>query len=327
MSDRSGRANEGKVLVVDDDEATRRLVVKWIEQTGIKCLEAQNGMVALELVEAHFSEIDLMVLDVMMPGINGFEVLRRMHDDPVLKAMPVILLTAHAEEDSDIVQGANLGALDHLGKPFSGPVLRAKVQRAVERRRSEKQLESKLRQAEQLARIDTLTQLGNRQLFLERLREETAYAMRHRTPVCLVLMDLDHFKSVNDTYGHDAGDEVLRHFAKRLSAAVRQEDSAFRYGGEEFVLLLRNSDKSGGRVATERLRTTLRLVPARLIGTKGEGAKGEPAAEVEYFVGFSAGIAVADEGNEFLTERLLSRADEALYRAKEGGRNRDEIAD
>jgi len=134
-------------------------------------------------------------------------------------------------------------------------------------------------------------------------------------------MDLDHFKRVNDTWGHDAGDEVLRHFAKLLSATVRQEDSAFRYGGEEFVLLLRNSDQGGGRVATQRLRTTLQIVPARFVP---KGA--ESSTPIEHFVTFSAGIAVADEKNEFLTERLLSRADEALYRAKEAGRDRDELA-
>jgi two-component system cell cycle response regulator len=304
----------GTVLVVDDDDATRRLVVKWLEGAGLACLQANNGVTALALLRQRATDLDLVVLDVMMPTMGGFDVLKNMRADPELTPIPVILLTAHAEDEADVVRGAALGAIDHLTKPFSGPILKAKVMRAVERRQSERKLAIKLEEAEKLARIDPLTQLGNRQLLRERLREESAYARRHHQPCCVALLDIDHFKQINDTLGHDAGDQALKHFSKLLAAALRQEDGAFRYGGEEFVLLLRNADAKVGLTTTDRLRTALRLRPVKL----SDGN--------ERFITFSAGVAVANDENEFLTENLLSRADEALYRAKESGRNRDEVA-
>ncbi len=306
--------SKGTVLVVDDDDATRMLVCRWLSQAGLSCLQAENGRVALEHLQRQHTGIDLVVLDVMMPEKGGFEVLKEMSEDGVLSQIPVMLLTAHAEDEADVVRGASLGAIDHLTKPFSGPVLKAKAIRAVQRRQGQRELAEKLEQAERLARIDPLTQLGNRQLLYERLREESAYARRHHQAFCVVILDLDHFKSINDTLGHDAGDEALTHFAKLLAASVRQEDGAFRYGGEEFVLLLRNTEGHAALATTDRLRTALRLRPARF------------ASGQERFLTFSAGVAAANHANGFLTEGVLTRADEALYRAKEAGRNRDEVA-
>jgi len=314
MPNDSGASQGGTVLVVDDDEATRRLVVHWLEGAGLACLQAHNGVTALALLRQRATDLDLVVLDVMMPGMSGFDVLKNMFADAELKLIPVIVLTAHAEDETDVVRGAALGAIDHLSKPFSGPILKAKVLRAVLQRQNERKLEMKLEEAEKLARIDPLTQLGNRQLLRERLREEAAYARRHHQPCCVALLDIDHFKAINDTLGHDAGDQALKHFSKLLAACLRREDGAFRYGGEEFVLLLRNADEKAGLLTTDRLRTALRLRPATL--SDGQ----------ERFITFSAGVAVANGKNEFLTENLLSRADEALYRAKESGRNRDEVA-
>jgi diguanylate cyclase (GGDEF)-like protein len=302
------------VLVVDDDQSTRQLVVRWLEQAELACLQAESGAGALELLRADASRIDAVVLDVMMPGLGGFDVLKVMQEDPVMKLVPVLFLTAHAHDEASLVKSATMGAVDHLSKPFSGAVLRAKVLRAVQQRKDERAMERKLAAAEKLARIDQLTQLGNRQLLYERLREEAAYARRHHRPFCLAILDLDHFKSINDTMGHEGGDCALRHFAKLLNASTRQGDGAFRYGGEEFVLLLRSCEVKAALAATARLRATLKLFPA----TMPDGS--------QRHVTFSAGIAVADEANEFLTENLLPRADEALYRAKQAGRDRDDVA-
>jgi len=306
--------NAGTVLVVDDDGATRQLVTLWLEQASLTCLQADSGARALELLRADAARIDALVLDVMMPGLGGFDVLKLMQEDPAMKQVPVIFLTAHAHDEASLVQSASMGAADHLSKPFSGAVLRAKVLRAVQQRKDERAMEHKLAAAEKLARIDQLTQLGNRQLLYERLREEAAYARRHHRPFSLAILDLDHFKLVNDTMGHEGGDCALRHFAKLLSASTRQGDGAFRYGGEEFVLLLRSCEIKAALAATGRLRQALKLLPA----TMPDGS--------QKFITFSGGIAVADEANEFLTENLLPRADEALYRAKAGGRDRDAVA-
>ncbi len=302
------------VLVVDDDAETRRLVARWLARANLSCLDADSGLRALETMRRDPAGIDLVILDVMMPGMNGFEVLAAMHADEKLRPIPVIVLTAHADDDASIVEGARLGAIDHLTKPFSGPVLVAKVQRAVEARLEEKALREKLAEAEKRARIDPLTQLGNRALLFERLREEAAFARRHQSPLCLAVLDLDHFKNINDTLGHEAGDAALRHFAKLLAASMRQGDAAFRYGGEEFVVLLRSSNVTAALSAMQRLRTSLSLSPAPI---------SDPSLA---FLRFSSGISVADAHNGFAADNLLARADEALYRAKESGRARDEIA-
>ncbi|NUP11554.1 MAG: diguanylate cyclase [Polyangiaceae bacterium] len=310
----SADASAGNVLVVDDDEDTRRLVVRWLARSRLSSVEADSGGAALEILRRDPSKIDLVVLDVMMPGLGGFDVMKAMQADPSLKVIPVIFLTAHADDEAAIVTSASLGAIDHLTKPFSGPILVAKVLRGIQQRVVQRELERKLADAEKRARIDLLTQLGNRQLFYERLRDESAFARRHRTPFCLAMLDIDHFKDVNDTLGHEAGDMALKHFAKLVSATIRQGDAAFRYGGEEFVVLLRSSDVSAGLAAMERLRAALQLLPVKFRDGSSRS------------ITFSSGLAVADESNDFMTDGLLSRADEALYRAKEGGRNRDEVA-
>ncbi len=314
MGERSEEPPKGVVLVVDDDTATRTLVARVLGQSGLDIREASSGEEALTLLRRRGAIIDTVVLDVRMPGLSGFDVLAQIRDDPALSLIPVVLLTAHADTEADLVQGANLGAVDHLSKPFSAAVLRAKVIRAVDQCRTQRALEDRLESAERLARIDPLTQLGNRQLFYERLREESSYATRHRAPLALVVLDLDHFKSLNDTLGHEVGDAALRHFAEVLTATLRKEDAAFRYGGEEFVVLMRGCDAPAAMVGTGRLRAALKLRPLEVDETTTRA------------ITFSAGVAVADASNEFWSEGLFGRADEALYRAKRLGRDRDEVA-
>jgi diguanylate cyclase (GGDEF)-like protein len=160
-----------------------------------------------------------------------------------------------------------------------------------------------------------LTHLGNRRHFEARLKEEAAYATRRKQPFSLVLLDLDHFKAINDTFGHEEGDRVLAHFAETLRSILRQEDAAFRYGGEEFVVLLRATGSAAALTAAERLRAALKGLPVEL---------GDPS--VEQVITFSAGVAAADDDNAFETATLVTRADAALYRAKRSGRDRVELA-
>ncbi len=304
----------GAVLVVDDDKAARTLVRLVLEKAGLKVVEADSGEEGLAVLTARAAVLDAVVLDVRMPGLSGFEVLKVIQDDAYFSRIPVLVLTAHADTEEDVVRSALLGAVDHLGKPFSPAVLQAKVVRAVRRRREQRELEGRVSAAERLARIDALTQLGNRQLFYERFREEAAFAARSRSPLALAVLDLDHFKSYNDTLGHDAGDLALQHFSGTMTSSIRREDSAFRYGGEEFVLLMRGADRRSAKACTTRLRAALKQSPVVL--TDGSTRQ----------ITFSGGIAVADESNEFWTEGMFGRADEALYRAKESGRDRDELA-
>ena len=304
-------SSEGTALVVDDDAATRRLVAKWFMRGNLRCLEATDGEHGLAILREAHERIDVVILDMMMPGLTGLEVLALIQQDAALSQVPVILLTAHANSERDFIEAAETGATDHLAKPFSGAVLQAKALRAARARRAAR---DRLAEAELRARIDPLTQLGNRQLLFERLREESSFANRYHASLCVCILDIDHFKSINDRFGHDTGDVALKLFARMLAASIRKEDAAFRYGGEEFVLLLRQNAEADARVLLGRVRDALALFPLALPGG---------GAEV---LSFSGGIAVADGSNEFLTDGMIRRADHALYAAKRAGRSRDCVA-
>lgn len=303
----------GAVLVVDDDDATRALICKWMNQADLSTLEAASGEEAIKVVRAAPEAVDAVILDVMMPGLDGYAVLERLQQEEATRTVPVVLLTAHANSDADIVRGVETGAIDHLAKPFSGPVLVAKVRALCERARAERRLRRKLAFAQANATLDALTQLHNRRAFEQRLKQEAAHAKRHRRPLSCAIFDLDHFKSVNDTYGHDAGDRVLVHVADVTRSVLRQEDSAFRFGGEEFVVLLRDTPPQKAALVMQRLQSRLKEQAIDLDGN-------------EKRMTFSCGIAAAEEGNAFDVGDVLQRADEALYRAKRGGRDRVELA-
>lgn len=300
----------GSVLVVDDDEAARWLVVHALARNNIASIEAMSGAEALDKVFADPSAIEAIVLDVMMPGLSGFDVVRHLKRAPATANIPIILVTASATQEADIVRGVEYGAIDYITKPYSPVVLAAKIRAACERARTERQLRYELRFAELHAMIDPLTGLFNRRHFETRVHEASAYAKRHEEPFAVVMIDLDHFKRVNDTYGHETGDNVLVHFAAGVRAVLRGEDVAFRYGGEEFVLLLRACDARRAVEVAQRLRKQLHTHPFDFPNG------------VRRPVTFSAGVAAAQASEGFSGDELVSRADAALYRAKNAGRDR-----
>jgi two-component system cell cycle response regulator len=279
-------------------------------------LEAKTGEAAIQIAGENAATIDAVLLDVMMPGMDGWDTLARLRENEATAVLPVIMLTAHANAEGDLVRGAESGAVDHVAKPFSGRVLAAKVKALCTRSRRERDLRRKLHAAEDRATIDPLTGLGNRRHLETRLKAEVAHARRHKVPLSLVILDLDHFKSVNDTYGHEAGDRVLSQFADTMRAVFRADDFGFRYGGEEFVVLLRATPSARAVQAAERLRVELRARKFEV------GAPHEPLQMT-----VSAGVASADESNEFNASDLISRADAALYRAKREGRDRIEASE
>jgi diguanylate cyclase (GGDEF)-like protein len=306
----------GVVIVVDDDASLRRLVVAWLHSAGLATLEAETGEAALALAAANLDRVDAMVLDVMLPAMNGYEVLVRMQRNPATDMVPVVLLSAEATADVDIVHGMDTGAVDYLRKPFSGPVLVSKVRAACHRSQCERRMRHQLASAESDATMDALTKLHNRRHFDIRLAHESAEAVLHSQCYSLLIIDLDHFKAVNDTFGHKEGDRVLSHVAgviKRVAAAVKQvarsTDTAFRYGGEEFAILLTGCDEQDAIGAGERIAESLRDNPIRL----GDTAR---------VITFSGGVASAHERNGFNGQCVVERADAALYRAKSCGRNR-----
>lgn len=308
-------ANEGlagSVLVVDDDEETRSLVMLALSMGKLRCTEAASGKAALEQIMAHPNAIDVIVLDVDMPGINGFEVLRRLKRIPKAAHIPVIMVTGRATGDGDIIHGVESGASDYIPKPCSPAVLVAKVRALRTHARGDKKLRHDLGFASLHAMSDPLTGLFNRRNFEARIAEAASYAARHRQPFSVVMLDLDNFKAVNDTHGHVDGDGVLIHFAKAVRAVMRAEDVAFRYGGEEFVLLLRACDARRAVDVGNRLRARLRANPHSFSDGTVQAIR------------FSAGTAAALECEGFSGDNLVSRADAALYRAKAAGRDRVE---
>jgi two-component system, cell cycle response regulator len=303
----------GEILVVDDDEATRRAVIHHMTALAMRVAQAESGAHAIEVATEKSTTLDCILLDLAMPGSDSWEVLRKLRAEAETAAIPVLLLTDGPPTEADMLKMIEQGAMDHLTKPLSATLLCAKVRAVCERSRTQRELKNKLRFALDNAAHDGLTGLFNRRYFDRRLREEIAHAKRHKRPFSLVLLDLDHFKLVNDTYGHEDGDRVLRHIAEVAQAQLREDDVACRYGGEEFILLLRGTSGPAARVVANRLRANLADRPITL----------GPNDELRHIT-FSAGVAAADERNAYDADDIVSRADAALYRAKRAGRNRVE---
>ncbi len=303
----------GEILVVDDEEATRKAVIHHMTNLAMRVAQAESGARALEVATEKAATLDCILLDLTIPGTDSWDVLKKLQADPETASIPVMLLTDGAPTEPDVLRMLEHGVIDHVTKPLTGMLLCAKVRLVCERSRTQRELKNKLQFALDNAAHDALTGLFNRRYFDRRLKEECAHAKRHRRPFAIVMLDLDHFKLVNDTYGHQDGDRVLRHIAEVAQAQLREDDVACRYGGEEFVLLLRGTTGMAARVVANRLRANLAARPIAL------GPKSEPR-----HVTFSAGVAAADERNAYNADGVVARADAALYRAKKAGRNRVE---
>ena len=303
----------GEVLVVEDDEKTRRDILRHLSNLAIVGAQAESGERALAVASQKHATLDCILLDLTLSDQDAWAVVKRLRGDPETSSIPILVLCDKQPNEDEMLRILESGAIDHLVKPVSGMLLCAKVRAVCERSRSQRELRNKLQFALENAAHDPLTGLFNRRYFERRLREESAHARRHKRPFAIVLLDLDHFKLVNDTYGHEDGDRVLKHVAEVVAASLREDDIACRYGGEEFVLLLRATGLQAARIVANRLRTTLATKPI-VLGDKRE----------QRHITFSAGVAAADEPNAFDADDIVGRADAALYRAKRLGRNRVE---
>jgi two-component system, cell cycle response regulator len=295
---------QGRVLVVDDSRLVRMVVARYLKAAGYDVEDADSGARALEKVAT--GAYDVVITDLRMPGLDGFEVLATVKR--LAPAVEVIILTGtHAKDVGCAIRALRLGAHDYLTKPpANADEVTLTVGRAVEKKRLRDANQRLLHQLETLSRTDELTGLLNRRAFDETLQREVARSRRHNHPVGVVLLDIDHFKKVNDTHGHPVGDQVLRTLSAVVAAAVRSEDTLYRYGGEEFVALLPHVDLAKEMLVAERIVAKVAHTPLRI-----------GASDLQITV--SAGAAVLrtqDDG-----EALVARADEALYRAKAAGRN------
>jgi diguanylate cyclase (GGDEF)-like protein len=248
----------------------------------------------------------------MMPGLEGVQVCQRIRQDTTRPYMYLLLLTARSQKD-DLVRGLESGADDYLTKPFDAQELRARLH--VGKRILELQ-DNLIAAREKLlyqATHDALTGISNRGVSLDALRRERSRQTRESGFFAIILLDIDHFKYVNDTYGHPAGDAVLTEAAQRIKSCIRPYDTLGRYGGEEFLIVLPTADGPGAACVAERIR---------------EAFESQPIVTERHKIAITASLGIAASGgrNTFDAESLLQMADEALYRAKQTGRNRVELA-
>lgn len=289
------------ILIADDSTAVVTLLRAVLgEEYGV--IVASTGPAAIE--SALERQPDLILLDVMMPGMDGFEVCRRLRAEERTQRIPVIFITGlNAPEDER--RGLELGAIDFIAKPIQPAIVRLRVRNHLELKRYRDFLED-------LSLVDGLTGIGNRRRFDEFLIREWRRSRRARTPLALVMLDVDYFKAFNDNYGHAAGDECLREVAATIAMVVRRPgDLCARYGGEEFAAILPHTDLAGARTLGERIR-------AAVTGLEIPHARSAIAPVVTVSIGVAAGDIAGNEE----PEALLRAADRRLYEAKIAGRNR-----
>lgn len=303
------------ILVADDEPSNRSLLQRRLERAGYSVVTARDGREAID--NARETLPDLILLDVMMPVMDGLEACRVIKADEATRDIPVIFLSARDETDVK-VNGLSLGANDYISKPFKAEELLARVDVAMRIKREQDHLRSTVVEAKadaetalESAMTDALTGLLNRYGLQRVLPREHAEAQRYGRQLSCLMIDVDNFKSVNDTYGHPAGDIAIQQVAEILIEAVRHSDTACRYGGEEFLVLLPETNLDGAITLAEKIRET---AASRTFGDSAH----------TFNLTLSAGAAMLAEiesGND-----MIARADIALYHAKARGRNRVETA-
>jgi diguanylate cyclase (GGDEF)-like protein len=289
-------ASKMSVLVVDDEPDKRLLLAFALENEGYTVFTADDGVEGLQAVETH--QPDLIVTDVMMPRMDGYEMVRRVRSNPQTKFIPVIIQSAARVEGRDVRLGSEVGALGYMTDPTDLDLLRARARTLLELKRY-------LDSCQEAAFTDHLTGLANRRRFERQLEREVARTERYGHPFCLLLVDIDDFKDVNDTYGHEAGDEVLRRVANVIQSGTRGIDTGARIGGDEFAVILPETPLARGMEVAERLRSAIAALD------------GEPHGPVTASLGVAELPACARTQDE-----LRAAADGALYEAKRAGRDR-----
>jgi diguanylate cyclase (GGDEF)-like protein len=302
-----------RILVVDDEPLSRQVLQAAVEQFGHKWTAAQNGQAAWQCYSQ--DRPDVLITDLMMPGLDGLELCRRVRADAQAGYTYIILVTVLSDRQ-DIVRGMDAGADDYLVKPLQVFDLQTRLIAAQRVTDLHAELDRHRAQLAHLARHDPLTGLGNRRSLQQDLEVLHAHSQRYRRRFALAMCDLDRFKAYNDTHGHQAGDQALRLVATTIARELRGGDTVYRYGGEEFLLILPEQTSDTALVAVERVRSAVERLAIPL-----------PAAGPDGKLTLSAGIAAFDPDQTPTTEALLKRADAALYRAKAAGRNQLALAD
>ena len=300
-----------RILIAEDDTVSRKALKLRLKKWGYDVIATSDGRQAWDHLKGEESPL-LAILDWMMPEMDGIEVCRRVRRErpPEAPYIYLLLLTARGRKE-DIIEGLNAGADDYLVKPFDPHELQVRLRAGRRILNLLAELTAAREALREKALHDPLTGLWNRAAIMDILRNELDRAAREGSPISVSMADIDHFKRINDTYGHMAGDVVLCEVARRIVASVRSYDSVARYGGEEFLFIMPGSDSKAGRSIAERIRENIARDPV-------------DAPEGLIPVTISVGVATARADYRTTPEEIIKAADAALYRAKNGGRNRTE---
>lgn len=341
------------ILVIDDSKAFRTHTCGVLDACGrdYRTIGAENGLEGFKTLVS--TAVDLVLCDITMPVLDGFKFLRAVRTRADLQDIPIIIV-AGGDDVADKVAALEGGATDYLTKPFHEAELVARVGIHLHVRELQQELLLKNQQLERTANTDPLTGIANRRHLFEMLEIELLRAEGAGTSLATVMLDIDHFKNINDTFGHLVGDRVLRALAEVLTRGLREHDVAARFGGEEFVLLLPETNLDGARIVAERYRHKVQAL--RIIGRTATSSLGVDALSMggrltarrideslppfslrersnaavelasEVAVTASFGAAVSSPERRMSAEALLRKADQALYRAKDAGRNRTSLA-
>ncbi len=288
------------ILVVDDTTINLDIAVELLGEK-YEVAVAMSGERAINIAQK--GNIDLILLDIMMPEMDGYETCRKLKEDDKTKDIPVIFITAKSDEDS-IEKGFDIGGVDYVSKPFKHKELLARVKTHIELKKVQNILVEQNIKLENLAVTDNLTELYNRLKLDECVYNEISRSKRFNHQFGVAMIDIDNFKSVNDTYGHQIGDKVLVEIAQIIKNNLRETDIAGRWGGEEFLLIMPETDEDGFRKVIETIRELIEVYDFSIIGNKTA----------------SFGITMYEKGDTL--ESLIKKADDALYQAKRDGKNK-----
>ncbi len=294
-----------KILIVDDNTINVDVLRKSLEIKGYEISMAPNGEIALKI--APKLNPDLILMDLMMPGMDGFETCQKIKSIPELKDIPIIFVTGKNATE-DIVNSFRAGGVDYISKPFRTEEVLVRVASQIKIRRLMKEKEDLIKELDRASRVDPLTRLSNRRDIQEVLDYELSRCTRYGSKLSIILGDIDFFKKVNDQYGHDMGDYVLKEVANTIKQEVRNTDRVARWGGEEFLIALPDTDLPGACLLAEKIRNTIE---------EWEGFFNNSKIKVT----LSSGVACVSEEIKSV-EELVKTADLNLYQAKDQGRNK-----
>lgn len=297
-----------RILVVDDEKFNRTVLTDLLKGEYTVVL-AKDGKQGLDKAHSEYPP-DLIILDIMMPGMDGYTACQKLKESPLTRDIPVVFVTARQDAE-DERHGLSIGAIDYISKPFSPAIVLARVHNHLALANARQKLAEahamlaiKNKELEGLATSDSLTGVSNRFALDKAMNFELKKARRYERPLSLIIMDVDHFKRVNDNYGHPIGDQVLKQMAALIRDSVRESDIPGRWGGEEFLVICPETDGAGARILAENLRKCIENnafpVPDKITVSLG-----------------CATLAPKDS-----VEKLIKRVDQRLYKAKETGRNR-----